>query len=201
MELCRGWYRITSSNGVSDGGKSLPKENDNLGDFGRICKFPGWKEEDRLAKKWEEFMQRPRSRVIAWNKMFSVNWFKTCAFMWGKEESDRRWNWQDRRPSDQQHLSCVDERLNFILNVLGGDKDIQQRHSQDWGRHVCISPAAPHVYHWLIGTLAVLVVQWSEKYTGYKIIIFEEQQVWGEVRDKECSWILGSMRCPVGKDS
>ena len=33
----------------------------------------------------------------------------------------------------------------------------------------------------------MLVVQWSEKYTGYKIIVFEEQQVWGEVRDKECS--------------
>ncbi|KAI5237319.1 Disks Large-like 2 [Manis pentadactyla] len=60
----------------------------------------------------------------------------------------------------------------------------------------------PLVHDSLIGILAMLVIQESEEYFGCEVIIFEDQQVCGELRENACNLeplrILGA--CEVGKD-
>lgn len=115
--------------------------------------------------------------------------------------------WQDRKSKRYTWIRSSNichslmKRSDFIQNVLEGDKefsagmariDVSMYTSSFWT-----------TYDWLTVTLTVLVAQWSEKYTACDIIIFEEQQVWDKVKDKECSlgpcWVLGSMRCSIGK--
>lgn len=101
----------------------------------------------------------------------------------------------------KQHLTYLMKRLNFILNVLG---------ETAFSTEACpgLMLAGMYEYHCplvhdsLIGILAMLVIQDSEEYFGCEVIIFEDQQVCGELRENACNLeplrILGA--CEVGKD-
>lgn len=147
-------------------------------------------------------MQRPCGRFGTRNKMSNVTDLKDVLLC-----GQRRWVTRQKIKKiymDQikQHLSFLDEKVRFYSECAGGRQRIFSRGMARIDVSMYTSSFWT-TYDWLTVTLTVLVAQWSEKYTACDIIIFEEQQVWDKVKDKECSlgpcWVLGSMRCSIGK--